>query len=139
MHTKDIGRVRTTQQPSLRRTVANVSGGRFRKLAFGTSGKRKGDTTEDLTFVMLSPGSTETWGRRGVNCIPGNFLESCVHSGHNGDWQVISIPGVIRQLGGHSVFLQTVIWGKLRGMQGGLFNVANTRWPQCTPFLLSLV
>lgn len=34
---------RTTQQPSLRRTVASVSGGRFRKLAFGTSGQKKGD------------------------------------------------------------------------------------------------
>lgn len=89
----------------------------------------KGGQTEDLTFVML------ILGRRGVNCISENFLESCVHSvlQHSGDWQVISIAGVIRQLGGHSVFLQKVIWGKLRGIQGSVFSVANTHWPQCIP------
>lgn len=52
----------------------------------------KGGQTEDLAFVML------TLGRKGVNCIPENFLESCVHSvlQYSGDGQVISIPGVIR-------------------------------------------
>lgn len=89
LHTKDIGRVRTIELSSLSRTVASVIGAGVWHVR-----SERGGHPEDFLSVMVSPGSTMTVGRREVNCIPVNFLESCmlgpsaqwILAGHQHGW-----------------------------------------------------